>query len=340
MSFAHHIKALPPALRAMSAMGYAAADCLDGTGITEDQLLGGDTPFTLSQELRFHRNLLALSGDPLLGLTVGEAYSLETYGLFGYAFMSAPTLRQAMAVTANYGPLTYTLFRIRFEVTGNMARLLFLEADPIAEDLLAFYADRDLSAARFGGTNALGQEFGIDKVWLPHDGQGSRKRYRDYFGCEVTFNARCAALVFSAEALDEPLPLADPETSSLCQQQCQMLLARLSQRSGLAERVREIIVARPGYFPDINAVAERLNMTARTLRRHLADQHSSYQQILNEVREGLATEYLSGSSLPIEEIATLLGYSAPGNFTNAFKRWRGCSPREYRQQKQATQSDN
>ena len=66
----------------------------------------------------------------------------------------------------------------------------------------------------------------------------------------------------------------------------------------------------------------------------------AYQQILNEVREGLACEYLSGSSLPIEEIAALLGYSAPGNFTNAFKRWRGCSPREYRNQQQAPVRDN
>jgi AraC-like DNA-binding protein len=340
MAFAHHIKALPPALRAMRAMGYEAPDCLDGTGINEVQLVTGEAPFTLRQELRFHRNLLALTDDPLLGLSIGEAYTLETYGLFGYAFMSAPTLRQAMTVTANYGPLTYTLFRIRFDVAGNVARLQFLPADPIPEDLLPFYADRDLSAARYGGTNVLGRDFGIDEVWLPHDGQGFRQRYRDYFACDVTFGASCAALLFGADKLDAPLPLADPETSSLCQQQCQMLLARLSQRSGLAERVREIIVGRPGYFPDIDAVAERLSMTTRTLRRHLANEKSSYQQILTEVREGLALEYLSSSSLPIEEIASLLGYSAPGNFTNAFKRWRGCSPREYRQKQQAPVSDN
>ena len=340
MSFAHHIKALPPALRAMQAMGFAASDCLEGTDVTVEQLATGNATFTLAQEYRFHRNLLALTGDPLLGLSIGEAYTLETYGLFGYAFMSAPTLRQAMTVTANYGPLTYTLFRIRFEVTGRLARLLFLPADPIPEDLLPFYADRDLSASRYGGTNALGREFDIEEVWLPHDGLGSRQRYRDYFGGEVRFDAGCAALLFGADKLDEPLPLADPETSGLCQQQCQMLLARLSQRSGLAERVREIIVGRPGYFPDIDAVAERLNMTTRTLRRSINALKNEKSVTGTDVREGLACEYLSGSSLPIEEIAALLGYSAPGNFTNAFKRWRGCSPREYRKQQQAPVRDN
>ena len=57
------------------------------------------------------------------------------------------------------------------------------------------------------------------------------------------------------------------------------------------------------------------------------------QDILAEVRYELAREYLSTSSLPLEEISVLLGYSAPGNFSNAFKRWHGSSPRSFRQEK-------
>ena len=67
--FSHHIKALPPALKAMQEMGYSAEQCLQGTGIKPADLL--DTKpvpeFTLEQEFRFHRNLLQLSGDPLCG---------------------------------------------------------------------------------------------------------------------------------------------------------------------------------------------------------------------------------------------------------------------------------
>ena len=72
-------------------------------------------------------------------------------------------------------------------------------------------------------------------------------------------------------------------------------------------------------------------MTSRTLRRRLARENSSYQEILAEVRYELAREYLATSSLPMEEISQLLGYSAPANFSNAFKRWHGSSPREFRQ---------
>ena len=332
MSFEHHIKALPPALRAMQELGYDSAACLAGTDLQEKDLTRAQAHFTLGQEYRFHRNLLQLTGDPLLGLKMGQAYTLETYGLFGYAFMSATTLRQAMMVSANYGPLTFTLFRIAFRVEGSAAELLFSRAEPIPEDLLPYYIDRDLSAARFGGESALGRRFELQQVTLMHDGQGRRDAYRDYFQCEVEFNAPQGGIRFQAAILDQAMPLGDAETSGLCQQQCQMLLARLSERSGLAERVRQVIVARPGYFPDIEFVAERLRLTTRTLRRRLASEGASYQQILSEVRYGLAKEYLVDSTLPVEEIAALLGYSAPGNFTNAFKRWHGGSPREFRKQ--------
>jgi AraC-like DNA-binding protein len=135
-----------------------------------------------------------------------------------------------------------------------------------------------------------------------------------------------------AANLDTPMPLRDAETSTLCQQQCQLLLARMSKSSGFVDQVRQLIVARPGYFPDIDYVAERLNMTSRTLRRRLTDENSSYQQILAEVRYQLACEYLGTSSLPLEEVSVLLGYSTPGNFSHAFKRWHGSSPRQYRQE--------
>jgi len=43
----------------------------------------------------------------------------------------------------------------------------------------------------------------------------------------------------------------------------------------------------------------------------------------------LATRLLE-APLPIQEVASLLGYSDPGNFTHAFKRWAGKSPSDFR----------
>jgi AraC-like DNA-binding protein len=330
----HHIKALPPALKAMQAMGFAAEQCLAGTGIEPGDLLSPDPPpdFTLAQEFRFHRNLLQLTADPLLGLKLGRAYNPQSYGLFGYAFLSAPTLRQAMAIVSNYGPLTFTLFRVEFRETAVEGILQFSRLLDIPDDLFAYYVDRDVAAALAAGEPGQQSPARPTGVTLMHDGQGREAAYRDFFGCPVSFSGPRSEVRFDAAALDTPMPLQDAETSAICQQQCQLLLARMSKSSGFVERVRQCIVARPGYFPDIDQVADKLHITGRTLRRKLSAEGSSYQQILADVRYELAREYLATSKLSIEEIAAMLGYSSPGNFTHAFKRWHGSPPRQYRQE--------
>lgn len=50
---------------------------------------------------------------------------------------------------------------------------------------------------------------------------------------------------------------------------------------------------------------------------------------LDEVRFGRATEDLVETPLPVQEVASLLGYSDPGNFTHAFNRWAGQSPSDF-----------
>ncbi len=334
ISTQHHIRALTPALEAMKVMGYPAEQCLAGTGIDEADLVdpNPEHPFDLEQQFRFHRNLLELTGNPMLGLIIGKEYRLETFGLLGYAFMSAPTVRHALTVLRNYGPLTFTLFRIDFTTEGGRGFLRFYPDVDIPDDLLRYYVDRDLTAALHGGRNTMRESITPTGIRLMHDNPGQRLLYERHFRCPVNFGAAVAELQFDTQMLDEPMPLGDAETSGMVQQQCRMLLARMGHSGRFVDKVRQLIIARPGYFPDIDYVAEKLNMTSRTLRRRLTDEGTSFQQVTGDLKYGIAREYLRTSSMPLEEISVLLGYSSPGNFTNAFKRWHGSSPRQYRQE--------
>jgi AraC-type transcriptional regulator len=156
-NISHHIKALPPAIQAMQAMGFTTEQCLEGTGLQPQDLLNPAARhnFNLEQEFRFHRNLLELCPDPLLGLKLGNSYTLDKYGLLGYAFLSAPTLRHAMTLLHSYGPLSFTLFKINFLAAGPVAILRFSPRELIPPDLLNFYVDRDLAAATLGGQGVL-----------------------------------------------------------------------------------------------------------------------------------------------------------------------------------------
>ena len=80
-----------------------------------------------------------------------------------------------------------------------------------------------------------------------------------------------------------------------------------------------------------DAACRALMLSRRTLQRRLKAEKTSFQKVLQEVREVLAINYLSDERLKSLEVAMLLGYSNISTFTTAFKSWYDMPPAEYRQ---------
>jgi AraC-like DNA-binding protein len=114
-------------------------------------------------------------------------------------------------------------------------------------------------------------------------------------------------LEFSTDLLTEELPQRDAETSEFCQHQCQLPITKLSSRSTFIDQVRQLILAHPGFFPDINCLVDKLNQSPRTLRRKLKQEGSSYKLLLDEMRFGLSKQYLEEkTTISLEEVSELL----------------------------------
>ena len=126
------------------------------------------------------------------------------------------------------------------------------------------------------------------------------------------------------------MALANPATVQMCEQQCEALLARLDVQDGLLTRVRRLLLTRPGDFPDLESAASALHTSGRSLRRHVTQMGTSYQQVLDDGRKRLALQYLTATHLPLHEISQLLGFSDPSNFRRAFRKWTGKLPGDYR----------
>lgn len=80
---------------------------------------------------------------------------------------------------------------------------------------------------------------------------------------------------------------------------------------------------------DLEAIAQELQTTARSLRRHLADEGTSFQVLRDDLRRDLAIEKLYVQHLPVADVAEQLGFAEPRSFSRAFKQWTGASPRRY-----------
>jgi len=105
-----------------------------------------------------------------------------------------------------------------------------------------------------------------------------------------------------------------------------------SDESDVVKAIRDAIRQRIAQGPPhIEEIAVSCPLKTRTLQRRLAEAGTSYSRIVDEVRFEAACGLLEDRGLTLAEIASALGYSDPANFTRAFTRWSGITPRVYRQ---------
>lgn len=85
------------------------------------------------------------------------------------------------------------------------------------------------------------------------------------------------------------------------------------------------------WSPPIEDVAQRLRSNSRRLRRDLACEGETFQQIRTRLRGELAGAFLLATDIPITVVGYKLGFIEPGSFTRNFMSWSGMTPSEYRQ---------
>lgn len=105
---------------------------------------------------------------------------------------------------------------------------------------------------------------------------------------------------------------------------------RGSSRADTGERVIAILeAAMRGPQPQrlqVMDVAERMHISARTLKRRLHAAGLTYRHLLDRVRLSRAAEMLRCTQLSVEEIAACVGYSSAANLSRALRRWGGATP--------------
>jgi AraC-like DNA-binding protein len=315
--------------------GLSVERCLHNTGLSPLQLAELHSEIDGAQELQLISNLIgALPEQHDLGLQAGLRYQLTTYGIWGYALLSSQTFRQAAELGLRYLDLTFAFNLISLSEDASHAHLQ-LDGSHLPNQLRNFLLLRDAVAVMVIQRELSGGKIALSQVQLSMPAPADPTRFIEQFGLLPEFACTQNRLSFPRHLLDLPLPRANPHSAQLCEQQCQALLAKRQVRSGLVGQIRDRLLSTPGRLPDMEVVASELNLSSRTLRRHLEEQGSSFRQLQEEVRLALAEELLAIGSLSQEDIAARLGYSEVSNFLHAFKRWKGQTPGQYRQTRTA-----
>jgi len=318
--------------------GLHTDDILRHTGLSIAQTEDARGEIEAQQEIQIIRNLVSLLPQrPTLGIEAGCRYHVTTYGLWGYAVMASPTLGMGISMASRMLNQTFSLTTNEVEQVGDQIMVTY-HSDHLPAEVRQFIMDRDRAAVVTLQREILGHPLAYRAILMrrPEPEPDVVEAYTQLFGVRPLFNQAQDRSLFAAALMHEPLPQADPHTAALCEQMCKRLVDERGARTGVAAEVRDRLMRTPGHIPDMEQVSAEMGMTSRTLRRHLTAEGASFRALLEEVRSTLAEELMTRATLTHSEIAERLGYADVTTFIEAFRRWRGVPPSEFRRARGAT----
>jgi len=329
---AHSVLGMSALLAELSAQGVPAQAVLQGTGLTERQFSDPHGRMSYTQKIAIYRNAQQLSSTPDLGLRAGGRQRLSDFGVYGYALVSSPTFGDAVTLGVRHIKLAGPVLEKRFRVEGDTA--IFEGLDVLAlGDLLPLVSEYWFASVHRLITCVLEAPLPSRLLMLPYPRPAHAAAYEAVFGCPVRFEASRMEWHFDASVLGVTLPNANPITSEMCTQMCERLLHSLPVETDLERSIRTACLNSCGAFPALEEMAGRLGLSGRTLQRRLTELGRHYQEIVDEVRSSLAIEFLTQTTLSVEEVGQRVGFSEASNLRKAFRKWTGQAPREFRSER-------
>ena len=312
-------------------LGIDESLLLQGSGLMSYQLTDHDFQVEDKQELYVLKNLMMNTTSPFkVGMELGSRYHLTSYGIMGYALLASSTPRKAIEVGLRFLDLTYVYSKIELIEINHDLSLRF--SCDIAGELGILILARDMMGA------AMIQREVFESGYLPINLQFTSPQPPDLsldalqqlLGAEIKFGANYNGIAWVAKQMDLPLVKANAATAKICEQQCSQLLQQKQSWKPTEKQVKDTLL-HLGLTSSMQDIADYLSRTTRTLHRQLKQEQTSWRQVRDEVRIGIAEELLL-NPMKLDEIAERLGFSDGANFSHSFKRCRKITTSQNRKQ--------
>jgi AraC-like DNA-binding protein len=317
-------------LATLSQRGVAARTVLSDCQVQVETLTDPAVRISLDQLSEIYRAAAPLYGDSRLLPRTAQRLNLTSFGIVGYALLSCASLSDLFSFADAYAPLLNLKFRLGVGCEGAVACLRLLDRYELDKAERTAFMVLELAKIGVLLRHVLGEAFRPVRASCAGADDAQLEELALILGCPVKSSDNRTDIWFDANLLERGLPQSNGATHSSCRQVCDELMAKLTNHFDLKRHVRDIMMKVSEQPPTLQELAEELCVSQRTLRRRLDALGTSYNQILEDVRRELAIRYLSTTPWTTEQIAQSLGYSDSANFRQAFKRWTGKSPRDYR----------
>ncbi|MGF1750158.1 MULTISPECIES: helix-turn-helix domain-containing protein [Vibrio] len=278
----------------------------------------------------YYENIEAVTGDPDAVLNLVRRGNLEQLGSISRWFFSGHDLASAIR-RINFGVTCIQSGAFfRGEAVGPLVKWTYLNDSISARGKV----HDGIRVANFMCNvlmRYLGSQFTPDRICIP----GSRvntQKYQEYFGCPIEWGHNQVEVW-----LPNKLRLEGSKVPSIAADKLSMSFADLDNYLNMPDPQDHMKVlyevvnyARHSGLPTLKRVSSLLSLSEQQLQRRLQSSGLNFTSIVGFVLSGEAANMIV-LGMPFEQIASRLGYRNLTSFSRMFKKYRGITPTQYRQ---------
>ncbi|WP_020619953.1 AraC family transcriptional regulator [Paenibacillus daejeonensis] len=323
------ISMVNPMIKTLTRTGYDIAEFCSYAQLEPQLLDDPDTRITGAELERLTLAAATWTGDDHFGLHQGKMMEFVDLGILGYVMMHCGTIADSLAAYQRYNSILASEFGLEWEVQDGVLGLRMFSRDPrglsrhCVEDMASSLYDL-LGKLSHRSVPLLGVEF-------THEAPADTGPYLEVFGIMPRFSQPHNRLRLDGGVLDYSVRYADQRLLALFEGLARQSVEELEMSSALSDRMLAWLRRQlPLALPTLQETAAAFHLSTRTLQERLRKEETSFNALSMQVRKELAIDYLQRTPFAVGEIAYALHFSEPSAFQNAFKKWTGLTPGQYR----------
>lgn len=314
-------------LKFLEVNGFPKQQVLSELGLNK-QLPGSSTFYPLSQLSQLWLYAYEKFGTTV-GILVAEQFKPYHWSDVGLLLQSCKNLDEFFIRICQFVPLISTAMQLDYKPHNDNEKKFTIQF----KEPVAIQTERIEACILCGWKMAnLLLENGGQFLRFEHvrPKPSDTKPWEAIFGSNILWGKSEATIYISNQELFQPANPVNEKLSQTIEQELSSKLFQLYSSNYTFKVKNEILNALVQGQPSLENIANHLNLSPRSLQRHLEDEGSSFRQLLTMTQMNLAKAYLIQTQYSLFEIALRIGFSNTSNFSSAFKKWAYMSPGQYR----------
>ena len=338
------MRVLRTLLKVVAAQGHDVDELVSNIGLDCNPLnldeTANDTVSTLIYS-KLYKQVMALLQDESFGLNNYEKVPPGTFKMMCLFIIHCSNLQQAMIRSADFfdflDSFTHQSSKTRTPIsfTDNKKTAICRFTNPNTpknESTLQAEASIIYMMHRFYSW-LTAKSIPLKEVCFSAPAPDNLDKYQQLFNCPVKYQQKDNNIKLAAEYLQSPIAQTEDSLRDFLRMApYQLVTGKIDiDLQNVKTRVRLFLEEDMlGSFSSIEDVAQRMNISSRTLHRRLEKENSSFQQIKDDIRRDAAVAYINRPELTISAVSILMGFQDTSAFYRAFKKWTGMSPGDFR----------